>query len=255
VDEIIVKVPGSHKAFAATMQSIVDRVVRFTEEAPRQRTVDYRAHEVAVAEGCAAIERAAHGVSLAALDIDATRLRINGLLHHRVGRHEVPYKTRAGEIVVERTLYRPSGGRSKPAVNTVTLRSGAVADEWLPDTASAMAHRLARGTSREAAESSMVERTLPYSRSSFEMVGHVVGIAMRERRVEIEEVLIAEMEIPRGTVSASVALDRTTVPMEEPRPRPSGRPKKWRRSWRSAAIRSRRPRSFSGERKQSLRVA
>lgn len=225
MDEIIVKVPGSHKAFAAAMQGIVDRVVQFTGEAPRQRSVDYRAHEVAVADGCAAIEREAHGISLAALDVDAPRLRINGLVHHRVGRHAAPYKTRAGETPVERTLYRPSGGRGKRSVNTVTLRSGAVVDEWLPDTASAMAHRLARGTSREAAEASVVERTLPYSRSSFEGVGHAVGVAMRDRRVEIEEVLIAEMELPKGTVSASVALDRTTVPMEEPRPKPAGRPK------------------------------
>ncbi|MGH7603414.1 MAG: ISKra4-like element ISMfu2 family transposase [Gemmatimonadaceae bacterium] len=226
MQEIIVKVPGSHKAFAAAMQGIVDQVVRFTADVPRQRSVDYRAHEVAVAEGCAAIEREAHGISLAALDVDAVKLKINGVVYHRVGRHEARYKTRAGEVGVERTLYRPSGGRGKRAVNTVTLRCGAVADEWLPDTASAMAHRLARGTSREAEQASAVERTLPYSRSSFEKLGHVVGLAMRDRRVDIEEVLIAEMEIPKGAVSASVALDRTTVPMEEPRPRRPGRRKK-----------------------------
>lgn len=226
MEEIIVKVPGSHKAFAAAMQGIVDRVVRFTEEAPRQRSVDYRGHEVAIAEGCAAIEREAHGVSLAVLDVDAPRLKINGVLHHRVGRHVTAYKTRAGEVGVERTLYRSTGGRGKRAVNTVTLRSGAIADEWLPDTASVMAYRLARGTSREAEDASAVERTLPYSRSSFEKVGHAVGVAMRDRRVDIEEMLIAEMEIPNNAVSASVALDRTTVPMEEPRPRPPGRRKK-----------------------------
>ena len=100
MQEIIVKVPGSHKAFAAAMQGIVDRVVRFSEEAPRQRSVDYRAHEVAVAEGCAAIEREAHGVSLAALDVDVPRLKINGVLHHRVGRHETPYKTRVTSAYV-----------------------------------------------------------------------------------------------------------------------------------------------------------
>ena len=226
MEEIIVKVPGSHKALAAVMQGVVDQVVQFTEEAPRQRSVDYRNHEAAIAEGCAAIEREAHGVSLAALDVDAPRLKINGVLHYRVGRHATAYKTRAGEVVVERTLYRPSGGRGKRAVNTVTLRTGAVADEWLPETASAMAHRLAHGTSREAEQASAIERTLPYSRSSFEKVGHAVGVAMRERRVEIEEVLVAEMELPRGVVSASVALDRTTVPMEEPRRRRPGRRKK-----------------------------
>lgn len=226
MDPIIVKVPALHKAFASAIQAIVDGVVRFASDAKRRQTVDYRAHEVAVTDACNAIEREAHGVSLAALDIDEARLRIDGVLHHRVGRHATAYKTRVGEVQVERTLYRPSGRRDEHAVNTVTLRSGAIADEWLPDTASAMAHRLARGPSREAASASAVERTLPYSRSSFEHVGHVVGLAMRERRVDIEDALIAEMEIPKEAVSISVALDRTTVPMEEPRPKPAGRPKK-----------------------------
>jgi hypothetical protein len=226
VQEIIVKVPAAYKPFASAMQTIVDRVVRFAGDAKRRQSVDYRAHEVVLTEACNAIEREAHGVSLAALDIDEPRLRINGVLHHRVGRHQTAYKTRVGEVQVERTLYRQSGGRDEHAVNTVTLRTGAIADEWLPDTASAMAHRLARGPSREAASASSVEHTLPYSRSSFEHVGHAVGVAMRERRVDIEDALIAEMEIPKEAVSISVALDRTTVPMEEPRPKPVGRPKK-----------------------------
>lgn len=225
MQEIIVKVPGSHKALGAAIQAVVDGVVRFAKDASRRQSVAYRAHEVAITEGCQAIEREAHGVSLRALDIDEARLRINGVMHHRVGRHATAYKTRVGEIDVERTLYRASGERDERAVNTVSLRAGTISDEWLPDTASAMAHRLARGPSREAESASAVERTLPYSRSSFEHVGHVVGGAMRDHRVDIEDALISEMEIPKAAVSVSVALDRTTVPMEEPRPKPVGRPK------------------------------
>lgn len=81
--------------------------------------MDYRAHEVVLAEACNAIEREAHGVSLAALDIDEARLRINGEVHHRVGRHATGYKTRVGEIEVERTLHRCSGERNERAVNAV----------------------------------------------------------------------------------------------------------------------------------------
>ena len=220
------KVPAAFKAFGAAIQGIVDGVVQFVGDAKRRQAVDYRAHEVAVTEGCNAVEREAHGVMLAALDIDEPALRLNGAVHHRVGRHATGYKTRVGEVLVERTLYRPSGDREARAVNTVSLRAAAVVDEWLPDTAAAMAHRLARGTSREAEQASAVERTLPYSRSSFEHVGHAVGAAMRDRRVDIENALIAEMPLPKEVASISVALDRTTVPMEEPRPKPVGRPKK-----------------------------
>jgi len=76
--------------FAAALQGIVDRVVQFIEDVPRQRSVDYRAHEVAIADGCAAIEREAHGLSLAALDVDAPRLRINPSWPGDGGAHALP---------------------------------------------------------------------------------------------------------------------------------------------------------------------
>jgi len=166
-------------------------------------------------------------VSLAALDVDADRILINGLPHTRViASATTAYKTRVGAVPVSRGLFRADGERNAKTVNTVTLRSGAVEDEWLPGTAAAMAHRLARGPSREAERASAVEGTLPYSHASFERIGHAVGKKMVEQRIEVEEVLISEWVIPREAVSVSVALDRTSMPMEEPRPRPRGRPRK-----------------------------
>jgi hypothetical protein len=85
------------------------------------------------------------------------------------------YKTRVGPVSVSRGLFRRDGARNAKTVNTVTLRSGAVEDEWLPGTAAAMANRLARGPSREAERASASEGTLPYSHASFERIGHAVG--------------------------------------------------------------------------------
>jgi hypothetical protein len=227
VDEIIVRMPARHKGLARAMQAMAERVISFETEAPKRRSVDYRAHERALAEDAAEIERQAHVLSLSALDVDAERIRIDGVMHVRVLRAEAAdYKTRVGPVSVVRGLFRAEGKRNSKTVNTVTLRSGAIEDEWLPEAASAMAYRLARGPSREAEEASAVEGTLPYSRSSFEKIGHAVGAKMVEHRVDIEEALVAEMEIPKEAASVSVALDRTAVPMEEPRPRRPGRPRK-----------------------------
>src|SRR5207244_6086590 len=43
---------------------------------------------------------------------------------------------------------------------------------------------------------------------------------------DIEDALIDAVEVPQEACSISVSLDRVSVPMEEPRRRPAGRPKK-----------------------------
>jgi hypothetical protein len=98
---------------------------------------------------------------LRVLDVDAPQVVINGKLHKRVGRYEAGYKTRQGPVEVERSLYREVGVRNGPTVDVVSLRAGAVEDRWLPETAQAMAHLMACGTSREADSTAQALGRLP----------------------------------------------------------------------------------------------
>src|ERR1700690_4534380 len=61
---------------------------------------------------------------------------------------------------------------------------------------------------------------------SFERVAHMVGALAEADRRDIEDALIDAVEVPAEAGSVSVSLDRVSVPMEEPRRRPAGRPKK-----------------------------
>jgi hypothetical protein len=130
---------------------------------------------------------------------------------------------------VERSLYRRSGARGGTpegkVVDVVSLRVGAV-EGWLPRTTRAMAHAVQQGTSREAETTAREMVRLPYSRASFERVSHLVGALAVAAHQDIEDVLIDTYEIPAEAYSISVSLDRVSVPMEEPRPRPVGRPRK-----------------------------
>jgi hypothetical protein len=226
VEKIVLEVDEDLKGLELPLKALVAEVERRLGDARQGRRVDYELFERRLGERLGEVERTVHAATLRALDVDAEHVLINGKLHARVGRNPAEYKPQAGPVVVTRSLYRPLGVRNAPTVDLVTLRSGAIADGWLPGTARAMAHLLQQGTSREAKQTAERLGRLPYSRSSFERIGHEVGELFARRRVPIEEALIRAYEVPKEAKSVSVSLDRVSLPMEEPKPRPPGRPKK-----------------------------
>lgn len=213
------------EAMAATLEDLKGTLAR----TGGGKAVDYGAVEDAIGADARQVERASHQAILQTLDIDVPAVIIGGVRYLRVGRCEGPYHTLAGSVSVERSLYRRTGTRGgTPAgrvVDPVSLRVGVVGDGWLPHTARAMAHAGQQGTSREAATLAAEWGRLPYSRSSFERVTHLVGALTVAAHQDIEDVLIDAYEVPPETRSISVSLDRVSVPMEEPRPRPVGRPR------------------------------
>jgi hypothetical protein len=80
-----------------------------------------------------------------------------------------------------RTVYRNTE-RNGATLDPVSVPAGVVADGWLPYAARAMAHLIAQGTSREAEATARELARLPYSRSSFERVGHEIGTLVRRAR-------------------------------------------------------------------------
>ncbi len=180
--------------------------------------VDYREVEQDLAKGVAELEREAHTVVLSALDIDAPQVLVDGQAYRPVLRGPGNYYTMAGPVCVQRTLYRKVGERSGPTVDAISLRAGVVGDGWLPWTAAAMAWECQRAPSREAEKASEQWLRLPYSRSAFESVAHLVGEQYGHRREVVERALIETMTVPKEAYSISVSLDRVCIPMEEPRP-------------------------------------
>jgi hypothetical protein len=221
---ILISIPDDCKSLADAMTQLVATVERAHRRAEGGRAVEYAQVEREVGERTAAVERAAHQSMLAALDIDAPAVMIDGRLHTRVHRAEGRYDTLAGDVVVERSLYRAA--RNGPVVDAISRRTGAVEGVWLPETATAMAHLLQQGTSREAEDTARRVGRLPYSRSSFERVGHAVGQQYGQKKTEIDDALIVALEIPAQASAVSFGLDRVSLPLEEPRPRPVGRPRK-----------------------------
>ena len=238
---IVIELPAAFKDLAKAIREVVAVTLRAFERGPGGRAVEYAGVELELAAATGAAERAAHGLMLGALDIDAAHVVIEGARYSRVGRHEQNYYTMAGPVAVERSVFRRDGERNGKVVDAVSLRAGVVDDGWLPHTARAMAHQVQRGTSREAEEGAGEIGRLPYSRCSFERVTHAVGELYLKRNDDIEAVLIETYEPPAEAYSVSAGLDRVALPMAEPRRRAPGRPKAgapknpitvaWRMAW------------------------
>lgn len=228
--KMVIEVPDQFVDVGKAMAEHLAMLQRTVDRLGGGKAVDYAAVETQIAEAAARTELAVHGAILKSLDIDVPAVVIGGVRYTRVGRCEGAYHTMVGSVSVERSLYRRSGERGgQPGgkvVDAVSLRAGVVGDGWLPQTARAMSFSLQQGTSREAEATAREWKRLPYARMSFERVGHLVGALAVAEHQDIEDTLIDAVEVPAEACSVSVSLDRVSIPMEEPRPRPVGRPKK-----------------------------
>lgn len=220
---IMIALPDDCKPLADAVERLVACSQRAMRRATGGRAVDYAQIEREVGERTAEVERAAHLAILTALDVDAPAVVIDGRVHTRVHRVEGRYYTLAGDVVLTRSLYR--AGRKGKVVDAISLRTGAVDGGWLPEAAAAMAHLLQQGPSREAEETARRLGRLPYSRCSFERVGHAVGALYGRKKTDIDDTLIVAFDVPSTARAVSFGIDRVSLPMEEPRARPVGRPR------------------------------
>ena len=206
----VIEVPEELHGLGEALAAMVARVEGTVAGTRGGKAVDYGRVEEAIAEEAGGIERAAHRAVLEALDIDVPAIIIGGIRYTRVGRCEAPYHTLAGSVSIERSLYRQSGQRGgQPGgrvVDPVSRRAGVVGRGWLPRTARVMAHEVQQGTSRDAATTAEEYGRLPYSRSSFEQVAHLVGALAVADHQDVEDVLIDALEVPPAARSVSVSL-------------------------------------------------
>ena len=222
----MLEIPEELNGMLPALRGLVDEVRTQVERGRTGGPVDYAAFQRRMVQKLGAVERRADEAALAALDVDLPKVLINKVLHTQVLRSETSFMGLAGAAQVTRSLYRPAGERNAPVVDPVALRAGAIEGVGLPATAREMAFEIQQRTSREAEASGRRLGRLHYSHASFERVAHAVGEMYVGQHEHIEHMLIEAFEVPDDAYNVSVSLDRVSVPMEEPRSRPVGRPGK-----------------------------
>jgi len=213
VATIVIEFPESCKSMVEPVRALVELVEKLSHPASRSR--EFAGVEAQVATAAARVECAALGEVLRSLDATTERVAYDGATWKSLGAGEKTYFTAAGPVTISRKLFRKEGEHNGPTLDVVGARAGIVGDGWLPGAATAMAHMLQQGTAREAETTASRMGRMPYSRSSFERIGHAVGELYVEHRLDIEGELVEDLVVPKAAHSVSIAVDRVSAPMEE----------------------------------------
>jgi hypothetical protein len=226
VETIVLEVPARFKVAVVCLQQLFSFAESACLHGVSDEPMPFAEVERALALGAGELQRALHQPLLASMARDEPRLWIGGVAHRRAGRSVATYYTLAGPVSATRWRYRPEGGAHGDTVDPIAVRIGAVRGTWLPATAEAMAFLIQQGPQREAERTAQMLNVLPYSDSSFHRVTQALGERWVTRRDAIEAELIKRLRIPDEATGITVSLDRVATPLEEPRKRSVGHPKK-----------------------------
>jgi hypothetical protein len=161
------------------------------------------------------LERDVVAAEMAELDVDAEAVLIAGKLHRRVLRRAQTYVTSAGEVVVERTLYKDRTDDEGHAVSPMELTLGIVGDFWTPRAAQQALWVVTQMTPKKGEELFQRIGNMAPSKSSLDRLPKLIDERWEGQREAFEEALREGLVIPEGAASMTVSLDGVMAPMED----------------------------------------
>lgn len=151
---------------------------------------------------------------MARLDVDADAVVIAGKVHRRVLRQSQTYMTSAGEVVIERTLYKDRKDADGRCVSPMELALGIVGDFWTPRAAQQALWVVTQMTPKKSAE--LFERvgSMTPSKSSLGRLPKLLAERWEDNREAFEAALRDGLQIPEEAVSIAVSLDGVLAPID-----------------------------------------
>ncbi len=144
-------------------------------------------------------------------------IRVNGQLYKKHETGAVDYHSLCGALGVTRATFRLTGKHNGSTIVPLELEAGII-EKMTPALAYAVASSCADGTDRQCEEQLQSAHRRPPSRSTIERGVKEMGGSWKDQAEAIESKVRMEEDLPPEAHAVSVGLDRTTVPMEEPRP-------------------------------------
>jgi hypothetical protein len=200
-----------------TVESALEKLEGFLDalKMSKRRPGAFAEFERELHERVMAFERDVVAEEMAKLDVDVPAVLIDGRVHRRVLRQSQTYMTAAGEVTVERWLYKDRADGEGRCVSPMELTLGVVGGFWTPRAAQQALWVVSQMTPKKAEE--LFERVgnMEPSKSSIDRLPKEVSARWESNRVELEEALREGLVVPEGAVSIAVSIDGVFAPFEQ----------------------------------------
>ncbi len=162
----------------------------------------------------AEVEREVVAEGLSQLDMDVPVVEVEGRVYTQVFRGEKSYLSAAGEVRVERSLYRAKPGEK--AICPLEMQAGIVDGYWTPLAARQGVWVTAQLPPAEGEALFRELGNMTPSKSSLDRLSRELGEGWEAHRKDFETSLCDAIRVPEEAVSVSASLDGVMVPMKRP---------------------------------------
>jgi hypothetical protein len=180
-----------------------------------KETPEFGSYEHELHEHLMKLERELLAVELARYDLDAKEIEVEGEQYRRIMVSGKPYLSTAGEVRVERHLYRRVGIEQERCICPMELRAGIIGGYATPRAARQMNFAAAHLPPREAAELFREIGGMNPSHTTIDHQPKIIAEVWEANRQKWEESLRQTEDVPAQTVVLAVSLDGVMAPMRQ----------------------------------------
>jgi hypothetical protein len=196
---------------------VLDGVRRFLQDQAmvgKTGARDFYEFEKTLHERLMQAEREIVGEVMRASDVDADAIEIEGRVHRRVLRSAQTYMTAAGEVTVERWLYKDRRDPTAHALAALDRKLGIVEGFWTQRAAEQASWVVSQMTPQAAEK--LFERVgnMTPSKSSLGRLPKALGDRWEANRESYEDVLREAIVVPDETCSIAVSIDGVLAPVD-----------------------------------------
>lgn len=196
---------------------VLDGVRRFLEDhamAGKTGPRDFYDFEKALHARLMEAEREIVGGVMAASDVDADAIEIEGRTHRRVLRSTQTYMTAAGPVSVERWLYKDRRDPTAHALAALDRKLGIVEGFWTTRAAEQASWVVTQMTPQKAEALFARVGNMEPSKSSLDRLPKALGERWENDRETYEQVLREAIVVPEETCSIAVSIDGVLAPID-----------------------------------------